>query len=598
MTSVVAQTTRARTIAVAAMLAAIAVLPGSGLATTPRLALPRLSHAPASSPSAVVDPAVRDASGMVDVIVMATGGRVGAATAAVRSAGATVGVALPLVDGLAARMTAAQAAAAARSSAVRSITLDRVGHLSQASYDQSTTASNFVKTSGAGAAWAQGDTGAGVGVAVIDSGIASHNDFAGRVVYGPDLSGEGTTIDSYGHGTVMAGIVGGDGTDARNAGMASPYMGVAPSATLVAVKAAGRSGAVDVTTMLQAMHWVASYKDQFNIRVLSLSWGVPSTQNPAVDPVDYAVERLWQLGIVVVVAAGNGGPGLSTITKPGDDPMVITVGAYDDKQNIDPADDSISAWSSRGPTAAGAIKPDIVAPGRLITAPRSRGSLVEATYPKALYAPSYIRGSGTSEATAVVSGLSALLLAARPDLTPDQVKSVFMSTALPIPIFTAKDQGAGRVQLGAALLAAPNPTFVQSAASSGLGSIEASRGGLHVQTSCNNDGVINVIFGEIDVRCELWDGSSWTGSSWTGSSWSGSSWTGSSWTGSSWTGSSWTGSSWTGSSWSGSTWTGSAWTSAVYEDTFMTAFWGTRPPWGERVAGENSDPAPKRLPLY
>src|SRR5438093_5585441 len=241
--------------------------------------------------------------------------------------------------------------------------------------------------------------------AVIDPGISNMNDLSGRIVNGPDLSGEGTTIDTFGHGTVMAGLVGGNVADSNGG-----HPGIAPKSWVVGVKVAGRNGAVDVSTMLWAMHWVASYKDQFNIRVMNLSWGVPSSQDPAVDPLDYAVERLWRLGIVVVVAAGNNGPNTGTIMKPGDDPVILTVGAYDDKQNTDPSDDSVPSWSSNGPTAQGVAKPDIVSPGRLLIATRSFGSYVEQTYPKALYAPSYIRGSGTSEASAVTSGPVALLL--------------------------------------------------------------------------------------------------------------------------------------------------------------------------------------------
>src|SRR5205814_1002362 len=107
----------------------------------------------------------------------------------------------------------------------------------------------------------------------------------------------------------------------------------------------------------------------------------------------------------VVVAAGNSGPQASTILKPGDDPVVVTAGAFDDKQNNDPSDDSIPSWASRGPTAAGLAKPDVVAPGRTLIATRSFGSYVEQNNPKALISPSYIKGSGTSEATAVTSGL-------------------------------------------------------------------------------------------------------------------------------------------------------------------------------------------------
>src|SRR5207249_6494784 len=140
--------------------------------------------------------------------------------------------------------------------------------------DPDSVASVYAKAAGAPAAWTAGNTGAGIGVAVIDTGVSPMNDLSGRIVQGPDLSGEGTYIDTYGHGTVMAGIIGGDGADSAGNPSGS-FTGVAPGATVVSVKTAGRSGAVDVSTVLQAMHWVSAYKDQFNIRVVNLSWGTP-----------------------------------------------------------------------------------------------------------------------------------------------------------------------------------------------------------------------------------------------------------------------------------------------------------------------------------
>ena len=446
-------------------------------------------------------------------------------------------------------------------------------------------------------------------------------DFAGRLIQGPDLSGEGSSVDRYGHGTVMAGVIGGSGADsAARAG--GSYTGVAPKSTLISVKTAGRNGVVDVSTILQAMHWVAAYKDQYDIRVLNLSWGTSSKQHHTLDPLNYAVQRLWEMGIVVVVAAGNNGPQSGTVTKPGDDPMVITVGSFDDKQNTETADDVISSWSSRGPSAAGLRKPDVLAPGRTLIATRSFGSYVEQTYPKAHIGPSYIKGSGTSEAAAVVSGLAALLLQANPSLSPDQVKRALMSTASPIAGASADNQGAGRVNLSAALATAPS-TEAQSPTATGLGSLEASRGGVNVQTDCNRDGVDELIKGEMDVRCEPWQPSMWTASSWdgsawigdvwtesdwapvqwdgrawTGGTWGGRAWTGRAWTGSAWADSAWNGRAWTGAEWTGAGWTEGKWTSAEYEEgEFLTAFWGPKAPRWAKLPGEPVDPdSPLRRP--
>ena len=564
-----------------------------------------------------LDPGLHTLGNAAQNVIVSGRHGVAAAADAVRRLGGTVDKPLDIVDGVSATVPAGRLTQLANDPAVGAVTADRRMKFEEFSYDETTTASNFAVSTQASTAWASGNLGAGVGVAVLDTGISAMNDFAGRVVHGPDLSGEGNTNDSYGHGTVMAGAIAGSGADSagnRN----GAYTGVAPKATLVSVKVAGRNGVVDVSTVLQGMHWVSAYKDQFNIRVLNLAWGTPSTQSPSVDPLNYAVQRLWKQGIVVIAAAGNSGPGATTITKPGDDPMIITASAYDDKQDTNLSNDSVPAWASRGPTAQGLVKPDFVVPGRTVITTRSFGSFVETQNPKALIAPSYIKGSGTSQATAVTSGLAALLVAARPSLTPDQVKGLLRSTALPMPGLPATDQGAGRVQLAAALTATPGAATTQPVTATGLGSIEASRGGNNVETVCPGKTTSTVVKGEVDIRCEPWSGSSWTGSSWTGSSWTGSSWTGSSWTGSSWTGSSWTGgawtgsswtgsswtgsswtgsswtgsswtgSSWTGSSWTGSSWTGSSWTSAEYP-VFLTAFWGSGPPPGKAIAGEKSD---------
>ncbi len=516
--------------------------------------------APVAAHRAVIDPGLELAgSAPSRVIVTAAAGQTATASRLVRAAGGRVGAALPLVSGFAATVPADRIAELGSQTAITAVTADRQGQTTAAGFNAATTASAFVRTTKAATAWASGNYGAGVGVAVLDTGVSDMNDFGAgsRIVHGPDLSGEGTTIDSYGHGTVMAGVIAGDGTDSATR-IGGAHLGMAPAARIVAVKVAGRNGAADVSTMLQAMHWVAAYKDQYNIRVVNLAWGVPSTQNPAVDPINYAVQRLWKSGILVVVAAGNTGDTASrAVLKPADDPTVLTVGAVDDKGTITPTDDAVATWSSRGITPAGVRKPDVVAPGAGIVATRSHGSAIAASYPGALRAPSYIRGSGTSHAASVTSGAAALLLAARPALTPDQVKKVLMGTATPVTASPLLAQGRGRIDVASALLAPAGPAYRQPASGTGRGSIEASRGGVHVVADCA--GTSTLITGEIDVRCEPWDAAAWTGSSWTGSSWTGSSWTGSSWTGSSWTGSSWTGGKWTGSSWAGSSWTGKQW---------------------------------------
>ena len=582
--------------------------------------------------SAAVDPGLSTVGGALqDVIVQAAAG-VAAAAEAVRSVGGSVEAHLPIVGGVEARLPAGALVELSAVEGVTAITRDRQAQFAGMTYDGTTVASGFVKSTEATAAWAAGHHGRGVGVAVLDTGVSPMPDFEGRLVHGPDLSGEGTVIDSYGHGTVMAGAVGGSGADSA-ANADGSFAGVAPEATIISVKAAGRNGAVDVSTILQGMHWISAYKDHFNIRVMNLSWGVPSTQDPTVDPLNYAVQRLWQQGVVVVVAAGNSGPTPGSVLKPGDDPLVLTVGAYNDKGTGKLEDDAHVEWTSQGPTLHGLVKPDVVAAGRGLTLPRSFGSTIEIDHPKALVSPSYIRGSGSSQAAAVTSGIAALLIAARPELTPDQVKNLLKQSAVPLPFETVNEQGAGRVRLAAALTADPGPAYTQTPTATGLGSLESARGGYNVYSYC--DDVETLISGEIDVHCEAWDpaawvGSSWRGDAWTGSSWRGAEWTGSSWrgldwssatwdgsswrggewtgsswrdqawTGSTWEGSSWRGSSWRGSSWRGSSWRANSWTDSGFsaspqdatDELFLGAFWGDNPPWHKTFAGEISEPEP------
>jgi serine protease AprX len=219
---------------------------------------------------------------------------------------------------------------------------------------------------------------------------------------------------------------------------------------------------------------------------------------------------------------------------------------------------------------------------------RSPGSDVEAANPKALVGAGHIKGSGTSQAAAVVSGLSALVLAQHPTWTPDQVKHALTSTASPLAAGARTEQGAGRARLAAALTAAPGPASWQVPTATGLGSLEGSRGSGHVEVVCPDAASATVVAGELDAVCEAWDGSKWTGSKWTGSKW-----TGSKWTGSNWTGSKWTGSKWTGSKWTGSTWTGAdlATGDITHGDDFLTVFWGQNPKAGLIVPGETSDAA-------
>ncbi|MBI4884979.1 MAG: S8 family serine peptidase [Actinobacteria bacterium] len=438
-----------------------------------------------------------------------------------------------------------------------------------------TTLTRVVKQIGADAMWAAGYTGKGVDVAVIDTGVAPVNDLsATNIVVGPDFSFEGGVdavrgLDTYGHGTHIVGIIAGrtPGADPLNP-RDGDFIGVAPDARIVSVKVADNTGAADVSQVIAAIDWVVQnqHADGLNIRILNLSYNTTGDQSELIDPLSKAVENAWHHGIVVVVAAGNVGRGIKSLSNPAHNPYVIAVSAATNSSGKW----TLPSWATSGD---GVRNPDVVAPGVSIKSLRDPGSRVDVEHPDARAAKGRLfLGSGTSQAAAVVTGAAALLLQQRPELTPDQVKDLLKVTAVDAggkPAF----QGSGAINLAKAMLQPATDAVQNWSSATGLGSLEGARGTDHVTL----DGL--TLTGETTITGTKWDpaawvadseagaawsGSSWSGSSWSGSSWSGSSWSGSSWSGSAWSGSSWSGSSWSGSSWSGSSWSGSSWSGSSW----------------------------------
>jgi serine protease AprX len=289
--------------------------------------------------------------------------------------------------------------------------------------------------------------GTGVGVAVIDSGIAVHpdlNDASGvsRVVYSQSfVAGDPATSDEYGHGTHVAGLIGGTGIGSGNGhGYAAKYAGIAPNVNFINLRVLDQNGSGTDSQVIAAIEQAIALQSTYNIRVINMSLGRPIFESYTLDPVDQAVEAAWKAGIVVVVAAGNGGRsavagGFATIGVPANDPAVITVGATMTELTPTRVDDQIASYSSKGPTVLDHIvKPDLVAPGNRLVSLRVAGSTLDTLYPQYEIAPSsgtalYYELSGTSMATPVVSGTVALMLQQNSSLTPDQVKARLMKTA-------------------------------------------------------------------------------------------------------------------------------------------------------------------------
>ena len=359
---------------------------------------------------------------------------------------------VPLIHGLAVRIGAKQAPKLAAERQVIGLTLNSRVH--GTAVEDGALATRFPKTIKADKVWRRGYTGAGVGVAVIDTGIAGDmtdfQDAAGnsRVVANAITSRTATTAgDGFGHGTHVAGIIAGNSLhrDASDP-LYGKYIGVAPDANLIAVKASDEAGNSTVLDVINGLQFVVDHKAEFNIRVVNLSVSSDTAVSYKLDPLDAAVEYAWQKGIVVVAASGNRGTASDAVKfAPGNDPFVISVGGSDENGNGGRGERA--AWSSTGRTQDGFAKPDVMAPGAHIVSVLAPSSAFQALCPNCAIGGAYFKAGGTSMAAPVVAGAVALLLQARPNLTPDQVKTLLTQTDKPI----SGQYGAGEIDVERAL---------------------------------------------------------------------------------------------------------------------------------------------------
>jgi serine protease AprX len=534
----------------------------------------------------------------VEAVIVQAPGAEAAAAAAVRRLGGRVGAALPIVSGFAATLPPDARAALAATPGVRAVTDDAAMSVTSDVTDGTGPGgkphSVYFREVGADTLAAAGVTGAGVRVALIDTGVstavATSGDLAGRLVPVADpmvrptrlrptppqvpcadFSGERTCDDTFGHGTFMAGLIAGSG-----AASGGRYRGVAPDAEIISVKVGGRDGSADVSKVLAGIQWVVSFADTYGIRVLNLSLGSDSTVAPDVDPLNLAVQRAWVSGITVVVSAGNFGAGprttsdgrtFGTVTKPGDDPFVITVGAVDDRETPAISDDRLPAFSSWGPTAHGHAKPDVVAPGARVVSLRAPGSAIDEL--PGIVDGAYRRGSGTSMAAAVTSGVAALLHQARdgsdgrPAWRPDDVKAALVAGARKVQVSEPRAVGAGLVHGPAALSATIAPTYRTSVLSDGSGALDGSRGSNRVEgEDCPRLTLwperCGLLDGDGTAQGNNWQGQAYAQGAWTPQTWYESQWVtglhGNNWQATTWAaGNNWQGNNWQGSSWNGQT---------------------------------------------
>jgi serine protease AprX len=355
--------------------------------------------------------------------------------------------------------------------------LERYPEIATIHYNRPVTGSNYRTSITTGARAVQsgmGLTGAGIGVAIIDSGITSwHDDLTNRSTtlypYGDQrvaafvdfVNNQTNPYDDQGHGTHVAGVIAGNGTDSFGA-----HLGAAPDATLVALKVLDANGHGTIANVIAALEWVLANHAQYNIRVANLSVGAPVRESYTTDPLTLAAKRVVDAGVVVVTAAGNHGrnasgePLYGGITAPGNAPWVLTVGASSSQGTIARLDDTVAGFSSRGPTYLDwGAKPDVVAPGHGTISLADPLSAFFTSKAQFLVAGSggtaqYLALSGTSMAAPVVSGTIALMLQANPGLTPNAVKAILQYTAQEYAGYNALTQGAGFLNtIGAVRLA-------------------------------------------------------------------------------------------------------------------------------------------------
>ncbi|MDQ1709085.1 MAG: serine protease AprX [Frankiaceae bacterium] len=377
--------------------------------------------------------------------------------------------------------------------------------------------------------------GAGVTVAVVDTGVSdtpSLNRASGRLIDGLDASGTGSVADGFGHGTFMANLVAGG----RAPGSGNNTLGVAPAADVVNVKVADSNGDTSLDQVLFAFSWVDYFADHIDILEFAFSGPRPgSAYGP--DPLTDAVERLRADGVLVVVASGNVAGELG---DPGFDPYALTVGAADLRRSARP---HVADFSGYG-DVYGVSKPDVVASGVGVLSIMPADSTIARANPQSLQPNGLYRGSGTSQSTAITAGLAATVLQRYPNATPADLKATLRSTANPI-------DGAGS---GQGVVKVPQRLFPADArghknAGTGEGDLDTAAWLAHSWL----DGAW------VEANNAAWDAQTWRGQTWRGQTWGAQTWRGQTWRGQTWLGQTWLGQTWLAQTWQGQTWSAQTW---------------------------------------
>ncbi len=491
------------------------------------------------------------------------------AVSIINANGQAVG-ALPIIQGAAGYATSAGIQAISQMPQVAAVDQDAVVRARRpanagASWPAGNLTSLYPQEVNATNVWQQSVYGytQGVTVAVLDSGVApdvdltdNQNRIVAQVSFADPTNPQ--QPDPGGHGTHIAGTIAGDGT--RSNGQ---FVGMDPHANIASVRVLDQKGNGRVSSVLRGLSWVLGHKRDLNIKVVNLSFGAPPLGAYPTDPLAAGVEVAWKHGITVVTAAGNQGPSSGNVESPGIDPYVITVGSTDDAGTVTLNDDTLAWFSSWGTPTASTQKPDLVAPGRKIVSIRVPGSTLDTLLPDhvviARNGSKYFRLTGTSMSTGIVTGAVALLLERYPNLTPDQVKQILVTSTQPFGQ-NASPPPAGAA--GSGLLNCYTAYNSTNRASADRG-LRLADGGARLVYPLIYGGPL--VWKDPSYQGITWSAFTWATLPWTTPAWDNIAWDNIAWDNIAWDNIAWDQTSWDNIAWDNIAWDSSEWSNIAWD---------------------------------
>jgi serine protease AprX len=507
-----------------------------------------------------VGPTVLPAAAQATGLVVVTGPDATAAAAAVARVGGTVVDRLPLIAGVAAQLPPGQLLPPGYVA-----TADHALRVSSAGAEPD-VAGPLVTVRAAVGLPAAGTEGIGVTVAVVDTGVADVPELAGRIVDHLDMT-DSPGRDGLGHGTFLAGLIGASGAESGGS-----YRGVAPGAGILDVRVADAAGNTGLIPLLRGLQAVAEHARRDHVRVVSLALSSDSPTRVVDDPLVAALDGLWRSGITVVVPAGNSGPEPGSVSSPGVDPTLLTVGSVDPAGTLQTADDVVPAWSSRGLGGDDLAKPDLAAVGAHVVGLRSPGSVIDSANPSSRVGTAYFRGSGTSMSTAVTAAAVADVLAVRPDLAPDAVKALLTDTTYDAPGLADPDAaGSGGLDVAAATAAAPTAAGAAELDPTGHAGrhqqrvdidrsdqpgVPADWDRLAAALGSDNRSAADEAWNALDPASRAWASRAWAGLDPASRAWASRAWASRAWASRAWASRAWASQAWAASAWAAYGWDG------------------------------------------